>query len=43
MDIKRVFQLPENIMRIMMGVNSRSSCQPIFKALQIMTVAAQHI
>jgi len=42
-DIKCVFQLQENTMRIMLWVNSRSSCQPIFKALQIMTVAAQNI
>ena len=43
MDIKRVFQLQKNTMRVMMGVNSRSSRQPVFKALQIMTVAAQYI
>jgi hypothetical protein len=42
-DIKRVFQLQENTTMIMMEVNSKSSCQLIFKALQIMTVAAQYI
>jgi len=42
-EIKMVFQLQKNTMRIMMGVNSRSSRQPIFKALQIMTEAAQYI
>jgi hypothetical protein len=30
-------------MRILMGVNSRSPCEPIFKALKILTVAAEYI
>lgn len=39
-DIKRVFPLPKNTMRIMTGVNYRSSCRPILKALKILTVAS---
>jgi hypothetical protein len=29
-------------MKILMGVNSRSPCEPIFKALKILTIAAEH-
>ena len=42
-DIKRVFQLQKKTVRIMMGFNSRSSNLPVFRALKILTVAAQYI
>jgi hypothetical protein len=38
-DIKRVFQLQKKTMRIIMGVNSRSSSLPVFRALKILAVA----
>jgi hypothetical protein len=42
MDIKRVFQWWERE-RIMVAVNSRSSCRPIFKAFKMLTIASQYI
>jgi hypothetical protein len=33
-EITRVFHLQKKIMRIVTGVNSRSSCRPILKALK---------
>jgi len=42
-DIKRVFQLQKKTMTIMMRVNSGNSSLPVFRALKILTVAAQYI
>jgi len=39
-DVKRVTQLQKKTMRTMLGVNSRSSCRPIIKALKILMISA---
>jgi hypothetical protein len=41
--LQGVFQLQKKTIRIMMGFNSRSSSLPVFRALKILTVAAQYI
>jgi hypothetical protein len=41
-DNKRVTQLQNKTMRTIMGVNSRSSCRPIIKALKILVISAQY-
>jgi hypothetical protein len=35
--------LQKRILRIMMGINHRSSCRPVFKELNILTLAVQYI
>jgi hypothetical protein len=42
-DVKWVFRLQKKAVRIMMGVNSRTLCRPIFKKFKILTVPAQYI
>jgi hypothetical protein len=42
-DVKGVPSLQKKAVRIMMGVNSRSSCRPVLKKLKILTVPAQYI
>jgi hypothetical protein len=42
-DVKRVFKLKKKSVRIMIGVNSRISCRPVFKNFKILAVLAQYI
>lgn len=39
----RVFQLQERVVRIMTGARPRTSSEPVFKALEILTAASQYV
>jgi hypothetical protein len=39
---KRVFQLQKRIIRIITGSNSRTSCKPLFRSLEILTLPSQY-
>jgi hypothetical protein len=40
---KRVFELQKRVIRIMTGLNSRTSCEPLFRSLEILTLPSQYI
>jgi len=40
---KRIFQKQKRIIRIMTGTTARTSCRPLFRELQILTLASQYI
>jgi hypothetical protein len=42
-DTNKVSLLQKKIIRIMMGINPRSTCKPFFKNLTILTVPSQYI
>jgi hypothetical protein len=42
-EAKKVFLLQERTLRVMMGINHRNSCRPVFKELNILTLASQYI
>jgi hypothetical protein len=41
-EAKKVFLLQKRTLRIMMGINHRNSCRPVFKELNILTFASQY-
>ena len=42
-EAKKVFLLQKRTLSIMMGVNHRNSWKPVFKELNILTLASQYI
>jgi hypothetical protein len=42
-EAKKVFLAQKRTSRIMMGINHRDSCRPVFKELNILTLASQYI
>jgi hypothetical protein len=42
-EAKKVFLLQKRTLRIMLGINHRNSCWPVFKELNILTLASQYI
>jgi hypothetical protein len=43
MDTNKVFLLQKKIIRIMTGINPRTTCRSLFKNLKILTVSSQYI
>jgi hypothetical protein len=42
-EARKVFLLQKRTLRIMVGINQRNSCRPVFKELNILTLASQYI
>jgi hypothetical protein len=42
-EAKKVLLLQKRTLRIMVGINHRNSCRPVFKELNILTLASQYI